>query len=259
MERGRATGGRAVVALAALLALLSSAGCEPAAGAAAAPDSPARATVLLLDVSGSASAPALRARSSAVAERVAATMAGGDWVAGDAISAASLVDARLALDVRVAPFSALADNRRTFDARLRAARDTVRAQTRRILRSAPAPCTDVLGGLQAAAKVLAGARGRAARERRLVVASDMVETCRRDVARSALTDAEVAALVAAEHRAGRLPDLRGVEVWVAGAGTGGVSAERARRLERLWTHLVAAAGGRLASHHYGGTLLDWPE
>ena len=59
---------------------------------------------------------------------------------------------------------------------------------------------------------------------------------------------------------GRIPDLRGVEVYVAGAGvTDDMHApEQVRAMRAFWLELFDRAGASLPEHRYGPQLIDFP-
>ena len=59
---------------------------------------------------------------------------------------------------------------------------------------------------------------------------------------------------------GRIPDLRGVEVYVAGAGVTDEEhdAEQVRAMRAFWVELLERAGASLPEHRYGAQLIDFP-
>ena len=231
----------AYILLVAVLALIS--GCDRE-----------RVVFVLLDTSGSVRTPELVERHVEVVGDVVAALEPGDRLFGDRISDTSIADARLALDVEI-PSESVFDN--TF--RYQAARDTAVAEAQRqaaaLFEVGDAPCTDIIGGIEGAGRVLAGYPEA---ERRLLLTSDMVSTCPLDLLSADLSDEAIADYIETEREAGRLPDLGGVEVWVAGAGSDErLSRDRRLEIERFWQAYFAAAGARLAPEHYGPTLLAW--
>lgn len=215
-----------------------------------------RTTLVLLDVSGSVTDDDLTGRYTDVTARVAESMRGGDRLLGDRISDEGFGGSELLLDVEM-PQETLADN--SFAAA--AARDTVVAAARRavggLFDDRGAPCTDIVGALDAAARVLATAPD--AGEKRLVLVTDAVNTCAPlNLLDADLSEDAVRAFVDGERDGGRLPDLAGVRVWVAGAGTDPrVSRERGFEIERFWRAYFEAAGATLAPENYGPTLIGW--
>ena len=60
---------------------------------------------------------------------------------------------------------------------------------------------------------------------------------------------------AAERKSGRIPDLKGVQVWVAGAG--GSTPEQYLRIQDFWIRYFQAAGADLRVNRYGAGLMDF--
>jgi len=214
-----------------------------------------RTTVLLFDVSSSVRSDALLTRYRSVIDEVIATAQPGDYVVGDRINADSRAEAHLALDGHL-PRPKSGENSHFFKQRLEVARDTLRQQADSLLSAPAASCTDLLGAFDLAARLLGGS---GAAEKRTIVASDMVQTCG-DVNfhRTDLSEEAISALIEKERAAGRLPDLAGVSVWVAGAGTNKkIAPERRAAIERFWQAYFEAAGAQLTSERYAPTLLHW--
>ena len=180
-------------------------------------------------------------RSSQVADwqRIVADVRPGDRVILGAITNDTASAFRPVLDVELPHFNQLTDNRLRYQ--------ETSARARRPLASALAllesrPCTSrspLLDTVQLGAMVLAGIEGR----RVMVILSDMVEDSS-DVnfTRTQPTRA-LGERVASEHReAGRLPDLRGVFVYVASGGGTGSSGRAASGLRQFWAAYLGAAG-----------------
>lgn len=230
-----------------LLALL------PALDACRAPEP--RLTVVLFDTSGSVHSDVLRRRYADLAGYLADTARPGDHLVADRISDHSWAEARLALSI-VLPYQGRR-NDVFFAQDMDALRDSIRQAADLVLDAPPASCTDLLGAFDLTARFLRGQKPDV--QKRLVVASDMVQTCGGINFRRRPLDAEaIAALIEAERAAGRLPDLTGVKVWVAGAGTDtALDAKRHAAIERFWHAYFAAAGADVAPERYAPTLLHW--
>lgn len=89
----------------------------------------------------------------------------------------------------------------------------------------------------------------------LVLMSDMVEDSELyDFSRLRLTDEEVTEILTSEREENRIPDLRGVRVYVVGAM--GATSERQRSLERFWRAYFAETGATVQD--YGAALVRFP-
>jgi hypothetical protein len=101
-----------------------------------------------------------------------------------------------------------------------------------------------------------------AKARYLVIFSDMIENSDRyRFTNENLTADRVQTFIAAEDEAGRLPDLSGVQIYVAGAGaTRGADAApaRTRLIKQFWLMYIAATKADLPPARYGPTLIRFP-
>jgi hypothetical protein len=95
----------------------------------------------------------------------------------------------------------------------------------------------------------------------LVLCSDGVQdSAELSFYKTHITPEFIGSFIGRLKRAGRLPDLRSVQVFVVGA-SGAVW--RGRRvnaeyeMETFWRSLVQASGGDLLSEHYGPALMDF--
>jgi len=218
---------------------------------------PPRVTLLLFDASGSASAAAMQERYARIAETVTSDLRGSDHVMAERITGASMQEARLQVNVQVPPFNPLHSNTIRHEQAMKETRAALKAGLPALLEGEPSKCTDLFGAFQLAGKVFQNAPTEA--RKRLVVVSDMVETCGSNFKQRSLDSASTSALIDAQRNAGRLPDLQDVHVWVAGATTTEkLSSERVQAIERFWLRYFEAAGADLTPARYGPTLLGWP-
>lgn len=119
--------------------------------------------------------------------------------------------------------------------------------------------TDILGGLALAERVFASYPD--ARDRALVVLSDMVARSPQLTLTRGFAEADVEPTVADLSADGLVPDLDGVEVYVVGAGV--VSGQELPgvsfvSIQRFWERLVEAGGGSLPPERYGAALVRFP-
>lgn len=124
------------------------------------------------------------------------------------------------------------------------------------------PHTDLMNAFQLAEKVFNGESVRGASEKILVIFSDMIEQTRRhDFSSENLTEARISQILDIERKAGRLPELRGVKVWVAGAtaaGSGsGLPPEKIQRIQQFWLRYFKACSADLTKERYASTLLNF--
>jgi len=239
------------------------AGCRRGAGPSSGSDRPPPTAVVvaLFDVSGSTKGAAIRERYVRELGKVIAVLHGGERVVGDRITENSLVSSSFPIDCTL-PASEALGNPLLFQGRLRKAVASLRSDAGEAIRTmAPAPHTDIFNALFNAQKVFHSERNRGARRKALVMLSDMVEqTPRRDLTGMTLTPRDAERVIAEDRAAGRLPDLKGVVVWVAGAG---VTTDRILpdakllRIQRFWVAYFRACGADLTDDRYGAALVDF--
>jgi len=217
---------------------------------------PCQDVVLCVFFDLSQSAQNVRAGYRADFERVVDGLAGGEHVLGAGITAQSLASGRFQIDGVIPKYSPFTDSKLTFRKRLQSSQAAVKQDARKLLDGPAAPATDLMGAMQLAEKVFQGSGAVSAKVRLLIVFSDMVEdSARYNFQKENLTPARITAVVESERKAGRLPMLKGVRVWVSGAG--GAAPEKFLQIQDFWMQYFHAAGADLAKGHYGAGLMDF--
>lgn len=90
----------------------------------------------------------------------------------------------------------------------------------------------------------------------LILLSDMLEDSEAyNFEKQRFTDAFELQAIADAARDGRLPDLAGAKVYVAGASA--QSAGRACDVQKFWLAYIKAANGRLSPENYGPALMNF--
>lgn len=121
----------------------------------------------------------------------------------------------------------------------------------------PAPRSEILDALHVASQVLQALD----RPRKiLVVFSDMIEESQRlDLSKVDLSRDGIDSIIERERAAGYLPDLSGVEVYLAGAGAGDyarkLGAERLLAIQQFWVRYLDATGASFDRRQYLPTFL----
>ena len=216
-----------------------------------APD-PAQSKVVLVfvDVSGSVKdADVYRQAWSTIADR----LDGGDRILLGRIGTETFTGFKPVVDL-VLPVFTMSDNRLQFNARLEEVQTEITAALDLALEAPPARHTDILNTLLLAQKVFEGDP----RRKVLVLLSDMIEDSPAyNFDRSEVTPAFTTQVIEERAADGRLPDLDGAAVYVAGASAR--TAERALAVQDFWFAYITAAGGRLENRHYAPALLSFEE
>ena len=210
----------------------------------------------LLDVSGTTNA----ARESYLSDLAGMMdqLQGGDVLWADQITENSLATSRVALRLELPSFDLLAQNRDDYNTQLSVLRKKAHSEAES-LTNGKTQRTTILDALLVAQKAFHGSRAAAASHRILVLFSDMREDSFRYVFdREILTSSRAKQIIAREKADHRIADLKGVEVYVAGATADRTGdPEQIRRIQAFWQAYFRAAGTELSDEHYSASLLDF--
>lgn len=126
---------------------------------------------------------------------------------------------------------------------------TLMEQSRRIRR------TDIMSSLQVAERVLSDFPQP---RKVLVILSDMIEdSAAYNFETEILSDERISDILANEKKRGRLPDLQGVHVYVAGAAASNL--DRYYTVQKFWLAYFKECGAVIQKKDYGSVLLSLPE
>jgi hypothetical protein len=123
----------------------------------------------------------------------------------------------------------------------------------------PTQKTAILDAIYVTRKAFDNEDCRRAGQRVLVVFSDMEEDSDRgNFLREDLSPKRIEMLLQKEQKETHLPDLRGVEAWVAGATPDrSLGASKIREIEAFWSAYFGRVGAHLTSDRYGPALLNF--
>lgn len=182
----------------------------------------------------------------------------GDSLWADQITENSLATSRIALKLDLPAFDMLSQNRDEFDQKTKTLKEKARVEAEYLM-NGKTQRTTILDSLLVAQKVFHSARALTASHCVLVVLSDMREDSNRYVFdRETLTAARTKQILAKEQADHRIADLKGVQVYVAGATADRTGdPEQIRRIQSFWQAYFRAAGTELPDEHYAASLLDF--
>jgi hypothetical protein len=182
----------------------------------------------------------------------------GDSLWADQITENTLATSRVPMQVNLPTLNILSQNKDDYDDQLAAMKSQARTDVQALLNGNTSK-TAILDSLLLAQKLFHGSCATAASRRVLVLFSDMLEDSNRyRFDRETLTPARIKQIIAREQADHRIADLKGVEVYVAGA-TADPSGDPAQigRIQAFWLAYFQAAGAELADAHYSASLLDF--
>lgn len=223
---------------------------------------PTAVIVTLFDASASTGRAAVRDRYRQGFESILLACQGGERLMGDTITANSLASQTMRLDVPIPTYNRWKDNPLTFRYRKQAALTRARQEAAMLVADqSPDQGTDLLNAFQLTAKVFSADQNQDAQQKILIVFSDMIQqSARYDFGSLHLTQREIQRIIRWEQSGERLPNLRGVRVWVAGATAserGGLSEDQIYGIQAFWLAYFHACGADLPPAHYGAALLDF--
>jgi hypothetical protein len=247
-----------------LLVVLASNSCKSSDNK---PQRQSKVVFCLFDLSASTEAQATRQRYADAFKRILGKIGEGDVIVADAITDSPLSQSSFPVNESFPEFKPDTDNdlivknkRVEFDSQLQEKRDamskTIAAllsdQSRKINR------TKILDALQLAERVF---RTYARPTKVLVVLSDMIEESDHyNFLKQRLNDTEDQQIIAAEKKAGRLPALSGVRIYVIGSAVSGPSSsDRFEHIESFWLQYFKAAEADLSKERYGSALISFDE
>ena len=218
---------------------------------------PAAVALVLADVSRSTRGS--RARYPSYFSNVLNGVPGGTLVIADQIDANPLSDSTLHVRAFLEGSSLLGKNPAMVKHENQVAETAAEVGFKKLLARRPFG-DSILGALDIAHDVFAAYP--TAKTRYLVIFSDMIETSSRyRFTERNLTPARIASFISTQRGDGNIPDLSGVEIYVAGAGAtrgGDSNANAILGARRFWTSYFRAAGADLPDFRYGPDLIRFP-
>lgn len=242
------------VALACLLAACSGKVTEMLSSA------PPSAVYVLIDISASTDSDRVRSQVRKDFDTILSVWkTKGGVLRGDVIGGNSLNESTVPIRVSIPAFNVFTSEEQYHEKKVVGpALEQAHQQVEQALQTKPSQKSAILDAISVAAKVLNGEELRQSRHRALVVFSDMVEESDLyNFQSDSLTDARIAAILKAEGESGRIPNLKGVRVWKAGAASGDLKETKVRQLEKFWLQYFQAAGADVAKERYAPVLLDF--
>jgi hypothetical protein len=210
---------------------------------------PGRVVLVFVDVSASVKDFAVYRDAWA---KIVASLQPGDRLVLAQISDRTYTDFRPLLDCEMPRFSYWRDNRLVYDKERQALEASFATALDRSLHGPRSKRTDIFGALQEAEKIFKGDH----RPGTLILLSDMLEDAEAyNFEKQRFTDGFVHKAIADAVRDGRLPDLSGATVYVAGASAH--TASRAQDVQKFWLAYTKAANGRLSRENYGPALMNF--
>jgi len=209
-----------------------------------------RITYILVDLSGSVTVEA-RKRYYCWFERILDQLEPGDRIALEAIRKWAAGSATFPINEQLPPFNPLFDNRFLHNRKLKNKKREILTEAKKFIFSEKSPRTEIMSALIPVAQFF-GNFPEISR-RTLVIMSDMVEdSSRYNFNRLSLTPSRIRKIIAAEKKAGRMPNLKGLRVYVTGATA---ETRKFLQIKNFWLQYFRACGAELRPENYGAGLV----
>jgi len=228
-----------------------------------APDS-SKVVCLLFDLSESTNRPEIRKAYVANAQTILKKMKPGDALLAALITEQSISELHFGLQYEFPKFKPSTDNlliekreRMLFERHMKMAKDSLQKVVDSLLMHQPRPIvrTEILSALQGVERVF---KNYNQNRKILVIFSDMIEDSDLyNFTRERLNEKRILQIIDAEQNAGRIPDLRGVKVYVVGAMAN--KTKLFLQIRNFWIHYFEACGAQLENQNYGPTLIRFDE
>lgn len=208
---------------------------------------PSKTVVVLFDVSGSTQNPVIRGQYQKDFEKIAKSLNPGDAIAADRIAESSAAGSTLPINSELE--GGWGKNQIRMKKANRDAQKKIMEEADIVLKSPQkVKYTDIISSLQIAERVFKTYN----RERNvLVIMSDMVEDSKSyNFEKDKLTDKRIADIISKEKKAGRLPDLKNVQVYAVKNATSQAGVAHAE-IQAFWLSFLKETGARIDKAHYG--------
>lgn len=179
----------------------------------------------------------------------------------DRISENPLAQSEFNINLRLRAQDQLGETALVYQKRLKDALEATLKEAQTILGRPPGPATGtrIMESLRLAERVFATYK---ANHKILVLFSDMIEQSNRYDFASMELAGKSGTIIGEQRTADELPDLRGVRVYVIGAGaatSGGLRPERLGAISRFWQEYFGGTGADLPKERYGAALLQYED
>jgi hypothetical protein len=115
------------------------------------------------------------------------------------------------------------------------------------------PRTEIINSLNIADKIFHNEK---VRQKILILLSDMIQDSKEyNFDRVKVTNEYTSRIINDQKKENRIPDLKSVKVYVAGANAS--DSEKFRSIEKFWNRYFVATGADFSLHRYGHSLLEF--
>lgn len=231
----------------------------------AAPNPSAKTVFVLFDISNSTNAQETRKKYLESFGKIVGKIGGGDVLVADFISDDPLGQSSFTINTEFPVFQTNTDNdllvrkqKQDFEKKIEDLRKQEQDKAAQMLgdTNRSVKKTKILDANLLAEKVF---KKFDRQKKILVLFSDMIESSEKmDFQKQQFTTEAIKKIIENEKKAGRIPNLAGVRVYVVGAA-GGNTSDSFNQIQNFWLEYFKAAGADLSKENYGAALLKFNE
>jgi len=213
---------------------------------------PPRVIAVFVDMSGSTNQ-ARRSVYRSAFEKIFDNLQNGDRIVVGTITGRSYIDFRPAVDAEI-PKQSIWVNRITYEQELAKTKKNIRAEVEKLLSAKRGtPRTEIINSLNIADKIFHNEK---VRQKILILLSDMIQDSKEyNFDRVKVTNEYTSRIINDQKKENRIPDLKSVKVYVAGANAS--DSKKFRSIEKFWNRYFVATGADFSLHRYGHSLLEF--
>lgn len=240
-----------------LLSLLLAVGVPfDAPGLALAADNSPKIVYVLVDLSESARREGAREHYQQKFKEIVDALKDGDRIALAAIHDQSLTKGTYRVNEKIPVFSSLTDNRLVHLGKVKQQKERIRQTAAKVMEEKGSKYTEVMSSLVPAQQFFASYPEY--QRKVLVIMSDMLEDSQAyNFSKRAPDQKECSAIIAAEKKSGKVPNLSAVKVYVIGAAA--KSSTEAMKIKAFWVGYFKECGAHLDPNNYGADLARFEE
>jgi hypothetical protein len=225
-------------------------------------DNNKKAIFVLIDKSISTDDPELKSRYFTDFQKIIEKVYGDDKIAVDFITSNSEAGSSIPLNIIIPKYDILTTNKMIYDSVLDYTKKEFSKEVKSLIYKSEYNRTDIFGSLRVADKFFNSPVNESYAKKILIIFSDMiVDDGKYNFEKEILDGTNIKRIIQSEQKAGNLPDLKGIKIWVIGATaeikSRSLAINRIRLIEKFWKNYFAECGGIITNDRYTSKLIEF--
>ncbi len=215
------------------------------------------AFIVLFDVSGSTQG-TMRQRYFDDFQKVLDSCTGGDMLICDILTENTVATATFPIRETFPVYDSLLDNPLTYKKKNQRLRTLILEKARKILFTPTSRESDLLSGPLLIDKVCHGTMTQGCANKKAIIFTDGVQQTKAcDFLKEHLDENRTAQLIQQERDKGHVPNLQGVDVWMAGAGAVNLERFKLDQIQNFWLSYFKVCNATFPAERYNTTLMNF--